>query len=600
MTQGPELLRRHVQHRAPLPSDSCFFAHRHEISTPGAFVSPARFAGTFGVSVDSQAALSLSAAWRKSGLFLARWPRYGRSVMVYRFDSFELDTDRFELRAAGEAVPLEPRVLALISYLVANRRRMVSREELIGNVWHGRVVSDAAISSRIKKARKALGDDGRSQRLIQTVHGRGFRFVGSLSGDTSGTDDTGAERSRPATSAQSCPRIAVLPFLNLSGDPEQEYFSDGITQDLITNLSKHRWLTVMARNSSFAYKGRPVYLKQLVDELDVTYVVEGSVRRAGNRIRATAQLVDALSEQQIWSDRYDRELEDVFAVQDEITAKIAARLEPEIGASERQKISRQPRRDLQAWDCFHLGIAHFFRFSAHDNLEAQRLLQKSRTLDPDFGEAHAWWAYSVILGMVYWDTDPSPGLLDAALEATQRALQIDDRNAVFYALKARVQLARCEYQSALIENSMAIELNPTFAAAHCGLADSLAYEGRYDEAIERFRKAIELSPNDPQRWAFLTYGALAHIFKGDYRTAIEWSDQASEIPNCQFWTTAHKAVALAYLGERDLATAQAEKLQAERPRFSLAFARKKLFYLKDGGQLKLYLDGLKLAGVPES
>ncbi|MGH2543474.1 MAG: tetratricopeptide repeat protein, partial [Ardenticatenaceae bacterium] len=433
-----------------------------------------------------------------------------------------------------------------------------------------------------------------------TVHGQGIRFVGSLSAGAHAPEDTVAHQPRPATSAESCPRIVVLPFVNLSGDPEQEYFSDGITQDLITNLSKHRWLTVMARNSSFAYKGRPVNPKHLAEELGVTYVVEGSVRRAGNRIRATAQLVDAISEQQIWSDCYDRELEDVFAVQDEITAKIAARLEPEIGASERRKISRQPERDLQAWDCFHLGISHFFRFSAPDNLEAQRLLQKSRTLDPAFGEAHAWWAYAVILGMVYWDTDPLPELLDAALEATQEALRIDDRNAVFYALKARVQLARCEYQSALIENSMAIDLNPTFAAAHCGLADSLAYEGRYDEAIERFKKAIELSPNDPQRWAFLTYGALAHIFKGDYRTAIEWSDRASEIPNCQFWTTAHKAVALAYLGEREPAQAQVEKLLRERPQFSVAFARKKLFYVKDGEQLKMYLDGLQLAGVPEA
>lgn len=244
------------------------------------------------------------------------------------------------------------------------------------------------------------------------------------------------------------------------------------------------------------------------------------------------------------------------------------------------------------------GGAHFFRFSAHDNLEAQRLLQESRRLDPAFGEAHAWWAYAVILGMVYWDTDPSQELLDEALAATQTALQIDDRNAVFYALKARVQLARCEYQSALIENAMPIELNPTFAAAHCGLADSLAYEGRYDEAIARFEKALELSPNDPQRWAYLTYGALAHIFRGDFETAIDWSSRAGEIPNCQFWTTAHKAVALAYLGEQEAAKAQVANLLREQPLFSLEFAKKKLFYLKDEEQLRMYLDGLKKAGVP--
>lgn len=175
-----------------------------------------------------------------------------------------------------------------------------------------------------------------------------------------------------------------------------------------------------------------------------------------------------------------------------------------------------------------------------------------------------------MLGMVYWDTDPSPEMLDSALDATQTALRIDDRNAVFYALKARVQLARCEYQSALIENSIAIELNPTLAAAYCGLADSLAYEGRYDEAIERFEKAIELSPHDPQRWAFLTCGALAHIFKREFHAAIEWSDRASEVPNCQFWATAHKAVALAYLDEQDRVRHQVDKLMRERPRFRMS------------------------------
>lgn len=187
------------------------------------------------------------------------------------------------------------------------------------------------------------------------------------------------------------------------------------------------------------------------------------------------------------------------------------------------------------------------------------------------GEAHAWWAYSVVLGMVYWDTEPSVELQNEALEATNLALRLDDQSAVFYALKARVQLARREYGSALSENEMAIELNPSFAAAHCGLADSLAYEGRYEEAIERFKIAIDLSPNDPQRWAFLTYGALALIFKGDYETAIAWADRASIIPNCQYWALAHKAV---------------------------AFAKRRLFYIKDSGQLSCYEQGLELACVP--
>jgi adenylate cyclase len=526
--------------------------------------------------------------------------------MIYRFKTFELDTDRFELRRDSVPVPIEPQVFSLLALLVSNGDRLISKEEIIERVWNGRVVSDAALSSRIKSLRRALGDDGKSQRLIRTVHGRGFRFVGEIvaANETRPEDrdstPVAGDSDRSGQDVLSRPAIAVLPFINLSGDADQEYFSDAITQDIITSLSKHRWLDVVARNTSFGYKGKPIDIRQLGRDLGVSYVVEGSVRRSLDKIRVTAQLIDACTGRQRWSDSYDRDLEDVFAVQDDITAKIVARLEPEIGAAERQKVARSTRRDLQAWESYHLGIYHFFKFTAEDNLEAQRLLQRSRELDPTFGEAHAWWAYAVVLGMVYWDTDPSVELLDEALAAASLALELDDQNAVFYALKARVQLARCEYESALAENEMAIDLNPTFAAAHCGLADSLAYEGRYDEAIERFEKAIELSPNDPQRWAFLTYGALAHIFKGDFEVALKWTDRASEIPNCQYWTTAHRAVALAYLGDRDGARRSVARLLKERPDFTTDFARRKLFYLKDPEQLRIYTEGLALAGVPES
>jgi TolB-like protein len=391
----------------------------------------------------------------------------------------------------------------------------------------------------------------------------------------------------------------VLPFVNLSGDAEQAYFSAAVTADIVANLSKHRWLDVIARNAMLGRDGKSVDVRQLVGELGITYIVEGSVRRAGERIRVSAQLHDASTGINLWSDRYDRGLEDVFAVQDEITAMIAARVEPEIGLAERQRVLRAGSRDLRAWDCYHLGIAHFFRFTAEGNAEAQRLFRRSRELDPSFGEAHAWWAYAVVHGMVYWDTEPAGDLLDEALVATRQALELDDQNAVFYALKARVQLARGEYDSAIAENEIAIELNPTLAAAYCGLADSLAYEGRYEEAIERFQRAIDLSPNDPQRWAFLTYGALALIFMGDYDEALKWADRASRIPNCQYWTTAHQAVALALLERRDEARKAVDRLREEKPEFSCLFARKKLFYLKRPEQIQRYLDGLERAGVPD-
>ncbi len=439
-------------------------------------------------------------------------------------------------------------------------------------------------------------------KLAITFHDLGERKLKNLTRPVSvwgWTTDGRAPPARTKPSHSGKPTIAVLPFNNMSGDPEQEYFSDGITEDVITALSKHRWLGVVARNTTFAYREQSVDVRRLADELSADYVVEGSVRRAGDRIRVTAQLIDAKTGNHLWAERYDRKLEDIFDVQDEITATIAARVEPEVGAAERERVARGPRTDLRAWDQYHLGVAHFYKFTAEDNLEAQRLLQASRELDPSFGDAHAWWAYAVTLGMVYWDTEPDEGLLDEALSAAKRALELDDQNAVFYALKARVQLARREYTSALAENEMAVKLNPTFATAYCGLGDSLCYEGRYDEAIERFEKAVELSPSHPQRWAFLTYGALALIFKKDFETALTWTAKAIEIPNCQYWTTAHRAVAFAHLDRLDEARQTAVALLAEKPGFNCAFAKRKLFYLKRPEQLKMYMDGLLTAGVPE-
>jgi tetratricopeptide (TPR) repeat protein len=275
-----------------------------------------------------------------------------------------------------------------------------------------------------------------------------------------------------------------------------------------------------------------------------------------------------------------------------------ATIEPEVGLAERARINRLPRADLQAWDLYHLGIAHFYRFTAEDNVEAQRLLGRAREIDPEFAEAHAWWAYAVVLGMTYWDTDPDPDTLTAALVATRQALTVDDQSAVFHMLRGRVQLARRDYQAALADNERAIDLNPTFAAAFCGLGDSLCYEGRYDEAITHFTRSVELGSHDPQRWAFLSYGALALLFARRYDEAVEWAERAAAIPNCQYWALAHRVVALAHLDQLEQCSAAVADLLDQCPAFSVAYARDKLFYLKRPEQVDLYLWGLTMAGVP--
>lgn len=535
---------------------------------------------------------------------------FNRLGMRYRFNDFILDTDTLELSKNGVLVHSEPQVIQLLSLFVENDNRLVTKDEINKAVWHGRIVSEAALSSRIKSLRQLLGDTGKKQQYLRTVHKRGFRFVAEVSPvdnkdaafesksaglstelQTQGEADFGLNKK---------PVIAVLPFANLSGDSEQEYFADAIMADIITHLSKHRWLQVIARNTMLGFKGQAVDVRDLARSLNATYVIEGRVQHAGNRIRVAANLIEARTGHQIWSDRYDRELDDIFDLQDEITETIAARIEPEIGFAERNRVAHVRPANLQAWDAYHLGVYHFFKFTGEDNIEAQKLLKQSQELDPNFGEAYAWWAYAVVLGMVYWNTKPTQELMDQALAACDRAISLDSQNASFHALKARIQVARCEYNSALTENEIAINLNPTFAAAHCGLGDSLAYEGKYDKAIRCFDRAIDLSPNDPQLWAFYSYAAQALLFNREFDKALQYTERASAIPNYQYWTTAHMAVALAYLGRQQEAENAVKRLLQQNPTFSISFAREKLFYLKMPEQIELYVKGLQMAGVPEA
>lgn len=519
--------------------------------------------------------------------------------MRYTFGHFEFDADRLELRQAGTLVHAEPQVLVLLAFLVAHAGETLTKEAINRYVWNGRVVSDAALSSRIKSLRQLLGDDGKRQAVIRTVHRRGFRFVAEVTreGDSSDSAQAACAATPSGGPHSHRPTVAVLPFENLSADADQAYFSDGVSADLITHLSRHRWLNVIARNTAFGFRNSALTAAEFARELGARYVVQGSVQKSRNRVRVRVDVSDTHSGYQIWSERYDRELSDIFAVQDEITQTVAARVEPELGLAERHRVVASRTRNLQAWDCYQLGVYHFYQFTAESNREAQALLRRSQQIDESFGEAWAWWAYAVVLGMIYWDTPATQELLDEALDACERALQLDPRNASFYALRARTLLARREYDQAIVENRKAIELNPTFAAAYCGLGDSLAYEGRYDEAIACFEHAIDLSPNDPQLWAFYAYGALALLFRGEFERAEAWTERALATPNCQFWALAHRAVALAHLNRIPEAERCIERIRRHVPEFSRSYARERMFYLKRPDQIERYQEGLARAGV---
>src|SRR5437868_10137971 len=303
-------------------------------------------------------------------------------------------------------MPVQPQVFDLLVYLVQNRGRVVSKEDLIGQVWDGRTVSDSTFTSRVNAARTAVGDSGRDQKLIRTISRKGLRFVGTVQKQEPSNSSRPAERlaekslerSPSALPLPDRPAIAVLPFNNMSGEREQEYFSDGISEDIITALSKLRWFFVIARNSSFTYKGKAVHMKQIGEELGVRYVLEGSVRKSGDRVRITAQLNDVATGSHIWAERYDRDLADVFAVQDQITEAIVAAIEPQLYAAENFRARRKPPNSLDAWDLLMRALSHFWRVTREDNLLAQGLLEQAIAIDPNYAQALAVFAVSHTFG----------------------------------------------------------------------------------------------------------------------------------------------------------------------------------------------------------
>jgi TolB-like protein/DNA-binding winged helix-turn-helix (wHTH) protein len=474
--------------------------------------------------------------------------------MRFLFSDYILDPTRRELSRGGEAIRVEPQVFDLLLHLIRNREKVVSKDDLLAAVWGGRIVSESTLNNRVNAARRVIGDSGEHQHFIRTLARRGFRFVGDVRQepiDSKRNDESpvpapaltqpvqpyGVQGDRQTSLGGLCefggkPTVAVLPFNNMSGDPGQEYFSDGITEDIITVLSKHRSLLVIARNSAFAFKGHSSDVRRIGTELCADYIVEGSVRKIGQGVRITAHLIEAEGGRLLWAEQYDRDLEDIFELQDEITRTIVAHIEPSIGAAERLRVERKPPQSLQAWDLFHLGTGHLYKFTAEDNREAQRLLRRAGGLDPKLAQAHAFLSYAIVLGMLYFDAEPDDGLLNEALGLARQGVQLDDQDALIRFIHGRVMLARGAYRDALAELGTALELNPSSPAVYCGLGDTLAYEGRFGEAIPYFEKAINLSPYDPQRWAFYSYGALAQLFALKFDKALEWAGAAIRIPNC--------------------------------------------------------------------
>jgi TolB-like protein len=525
--------------------------------------------------------------------------------MQFLFADQTLDTDRRELRRSSEPIDVEPQVLDLLIYLVENRDRVVSKDDLIASVWNGRIVSDATLTSRIYAARKAVGDSGRNQKLIRTIARKGLRFVGAVR-TLSNPDEPAARATRPpldelddpsrtALPLPTRPAIAVLPFSNMSGDPEQEYFSDGISEDIITALSKLRWFFVIARNSTFTYKGKAVHMKQVAEELGVGYVLEGSVRKDGDRVRITAQLNDVVTGSHVWAQRYDRSLADVFAVQDEITEAIVAAIEPQLYAAEDFRAHRKAPDSMDAWELVMRALAHYARVSREDNVIAQSLLEKAIAIDPKYGQASGLFAANHMCSAHMGWADMAT-TVQIAERAALAAIRADGEDPWAHHALGCVYLFTRRFDDSLAEFEWALSLNPNFSLSQGYYGLALSYCGRWEEGDIAARRALRLSPRDPFSPIFCGAVALAQFVGRNYDEAMRLSREA--LRQRSDYVGAHRVLtaAAAMAGHHDVAKIALQELRRAQPSISLAWIENDMPIKRDADR-EHYLEALRRAGL---
>lgn len=515
--------------------------------------------------------------------------------MTFQFGDYVLDPDRRELSRGTETVAMGPQVFDLLLYLVTNREHVVSKDRIFDAVWDGRVVSESTLASHINAVRKAIGDSGQDQRLIRTVARKGFRFVGEVR--QADTLLTAAPRAAKPLDLPGRPSIAVLPFVNLSGDPQQDYFADGVVEDIIAALSRIRWLFVIARNSSFTYKNKIVDVKQVGSELGVRYVLEGSVRKAANRMRITGQLIDATTGAHIWADRFEGTLEDIFALQDRMSESIVGAIAPQLERAEIERAAHKPTGSLDAYDYYLRGMASFHRGSREAIDQAQPLFAKAIELDPEFAAA-----YGMAAWCIFWRK--LNGWMDA--QETQEGARLA-RHAVELGKNDAIALTRGghalghfggELNGCIALVDKALVLNPNLAAAWFLGAFQRISRGEPDVAIERFQHAMRLSPLDPEMVRMQAGMALAHLLAGRFDMALSWAEKAvRELPS---FAMARSVIAASHAlaGRADEAKQAMQRLRQLNPALRLSNLKDWIPFRRPQ-DLALFADGLRKAGLPE-
>jgi TolB-like protein len=449
--------------------------------------------------------------------------------MLLVFEDCVLDLDRRELLRSSRVVPTAPQVFDLLAYLAKCRERVVSRDELVDAIWAGRVVSESTLASHINAVRKAVGDSGQQQRVIRTIARKGFRFAAELQERASPDqgDSAAAQVSAPPPALPAKPSIAVLPFVNLSGDPEQDYLADGVIEDIIAALSRHRWLFVVARNSSFMYKGRTVDIKQVGRELGVRYVLEGSWRKAKDRVRITGQLIDATTGAHHWAGRVEGVLGDIFELQDQITESVIGAVAPELERAEIERARHKPTGSLDAYDYYLRGVAELHQANREASGQALQFLYKAIESDPEFASAHAMaaWCYSwrkANRWMADVDLETAEGV-----RLARRAVDLDKGDAVALTRSGHaIGYLAGDIPGGIALLDKALFLNPNLAAARFLGGFLRLWLGETAAAMEHLARAMRLSPLDAELYRMQAGMAVAHLFEERFDTASSWAAKA--------------------------------------------------------------------------
>jgi adenylate cyclase len=521
----------------------------------------------------------------------------------YYFEDCLLDTDRRELRREHRLVSVAPQVFDLLSYLIANRERVLTKDELIEAIWQGRIVSDAALTTRLNVVRGAIGDSGEEQRLIKTLPRKGFRFIGGVREEqasaVAGSEFLSDASGRPALTLPDKPSIAVLPFVHLSKDPEQAYFADGIVEDIITELSRFNELFVIARNSSFQYKNKAADVRQVGRELGVRYVLEGSVRRAGNRIRIAAQLIATDTGSHRWAERYDRKLDDVFAVQDEVVSTIVAVMAAHVRKAESERTRAKPPNSWQAYDYYLRAVDVMASFEVSLTVEvlheARRLLRQSLALDSNYACSYAILAHTYDAAWVNpLDSDfLSPGALDQAHKFARKAVQLDPNLPLAHASLGCALMFKHEHYASIAAFERAVSLNPNYVCWQFGGALVLAGNSR--RAIDVLETYMRLDPFH----APVGLLGLAHYMLKQYaqaeRVLRDCVSRAPRLRPVHTWL----AATYAQMGRREEARAEAAEVLRIQPNFTIAGTARRIAVFKSARDNKHFVEGLRKAGLPE-